>query len=618
MLPTPAEFSSPRQLPLWLLLLCAVAGVACVCGGPPLAEHEGIVALIARQTLRDGDWLFPRCMDEPFLIKPPLTPWLIAVAAKLLPADAATGLPVSAIAARLPSLLATVGTVLVLWRLSRTMFGPALARLTAFLYATMIGSWLFALNATAEAGLTFFCTLGGAAFYWAISSATPAQRRAHLLLFYVAFGLAMLTKGPMPLSVLGVPLAAWWFLERAVRAWAAGGMGSIGHAGRLAILQFARRLWSALTRLGLIWGLPLFALCFVPWMFYVAHRWPAVWELWNFEYLQRFKGHYSGKAQPGPWYYVPILLGLAAPWCLSLPEALASPFLARYRAQRRALTFAWFWSVVGLGTMAVMTFKKPYYILPALPGCALLLTPVLARLFLHPAALDVRRARWAVAAAVGGVAVAAVVGQVVAQRKYAEVFASAELRWAIPAGGAALVAGVALCGWLYLRGRRAGSLATLGLTALSVASLTWIGFGPRLASADDAVTVARELDRRGIPPGEPLYWISNRPDARLPFYSHRTIRRALETYRLMAAEAGDEVDNLDSQRQVAERAAALLDGQEPVLMLFQRGQLKRFQEAFRPTRLVELFSVDRGRPGDDRSDWVVISNVPRWAKRNSG
>ena len=64
----------------WLVLALAVAaGIAAVWGGPPLGDHEAIVAQCARSMRVRGDWMVPELFATPFIRKPPLAYWLVAV-----------------------------------------------------------------------------------------------------------------------------------------------------------------------------------------------------------------------------------------------------------------------------------------------------------------------------------------------------------------------------------------------------------------------------------------------------------------------------------------------------------------------------------------------------------
>lgn len=191
---------------MWLVVLLAFASVTSLWGldaGPPLSDHEGIVAQSARQIRQSGDWLIPRFNDVPFIRKPPLQMWLAAAASYLVdPPDMDP--PVSVLAARLPSALACILTVLVVYGLGRSMFGQRVGLLAGAIAACCGASLFFSHNAQAEMLLTFFTTASLACFYKAI--ANPTSRRRYLVCFYLMLSLGMLTKAPLPLALVGLPL----------------------------------------------------------------------------------------------------------------------------------------------------------------------------------------------------------------------------------------------------------------------------------------------------------------------------------------------------------------------------------------------------------------------------
>jgi 4-amino-4-deoxy-L-arabinose transferase-like glycosyltransferase len=193
----------------------------------------------------------------------------------------------------------------------------------------------------------------------------------------------------MPLVVVCVPIAVYWWMDHPTRRMAVRGLGRGSQVLRELPGGMIRRLKFALTDLGLWWGVPLFLAIFLPWFFLVARSEPYVWKLWNYEYLDRLQGNYPGVRSGEYFYYIPIAFGLAIPWMLSLPEALIAPFLRAYRPWLRPLVYAWYWVMTALLVSSLMSFKKPYYILPALPGIALLLTPVLYRFFFVRGLVDV-------------------------------------------------------------------------------------------------------------------------------------------------------------------------------------------------------------------------------------
>ncbi|MFH1416730.1 MAG: glycosyltransferase family 39 protein [Planctomycetota bacterium] len=589
-----------------LLIGGVLLGLLVLTTGPSLGDHEVIVAQIARQTIETGEWLVPHYLDTPFLVKPPLTPWLIAVAASVSPCDAATGLPVTAFVARVPSVLSTVLTIWIVFSLARTMFERRTAWIAAFVYATTVGSMLYAFNATAESLLTLFCTWAFAEFWWSQQAATKRRRLVHQIHFYVALGLAMLAKGPMPLVVVALPIAVWWWCDRPTRLLAAGGPPAFSRALRIGLRGTLPRLRRALSRLGLWWGIPLLLLLFLPWMIWVARREPYAWSLWSYEYLDRVRGDYPGSHVGRYSYYVPILFGMLIPWCLSLPEALISPFRRIHRRHAKPVTYAWYWVVIGLVVLSVMSFKKPYYILPVLPGCALLLAPVLERLFFGNPAPSSARVRTAVKIIVVAALAILVGGGLVVEDKYSWVFRG-DAAWGVVACAVLAVFGIVLACVLFLLARRKWSFCVVGCNALVVFTIVWCVLGSALGNGNDATALVRQADRAGIPAETPLHWASNRPDGRVVFYGGRSVRHVVDFYRLNA-ERDDGVDDDDLRMVAAERICALLETPDPVYVVFQRGHLQMFMPFFHP-RARELFSVDRGSAGHDDHDWVVITNV---------
>jgi len=585
-------------------------GLVSIAGGPALGEHEVIVAEIARQMLETGDWLVPRYLDTPFLMKPPLPSWAVAVASLVLPAG--DSLAVTDLSARFPSLVATLLTGFVVWRLGRSMFGPRAGAVAAFVYATSLGALLFALNATAEALLTLFCTWAYAEFWWATRETRRGPRIRHLAMAYLAFGLGMLAKGPMPLIVLAAPLAAWWWLDRPVRMISLGGPRSMGRGAKRAATDALPRLLACWRRLGVGWGALVGLLVFVPWMVLVGRRLPYAWELWEYEYLDRLGGSYPGEKSFNVAYYVPLMLGLLAPWTLSVPEALVGPFLPRHRTHHAPLRFAWFWTIGSLLLLSVMAFKKSYYILPVVPACALLLAPVLDRFFFEKVPAKRRNLRSGLAILWAVTLVAVIVAWFFARRSFPR-----EWTGVVPWAGPLLVflgaLGFSLAATLFARGQRGGSFGMVGLTSLLLFTLTWRTLGPRLGNVDAPMELVRALEHARIASAEPIYWASNRPDGRVAFYGRRNLRQVADPYKLIAEHGENVKDVRELRHRVAAELCRLLADARPVWCVMQRKDFRLLQQ-FMGVTAREVFSVDRGRMGPDGDDWVLLSNAaPRAA-----
>src|ERR1043166_103037 len=297
----PGSFGARRAIAYLMILWCVLAGIS-LAGGPSLGDHEVIVAQTARQILQSGEWITLHYLDTPFLVKPPMAPWLVALFSSVLPGDALLHQPVNDWTARLPSVIATALTVVVITALGRSMFGRRTGFICGFVYATCIGALLYAFNATTEALLTLFCTWSYAEFWWFYTATVPRKRTLHLALFYLALGLGMLAKGPMPLAVVVVPLACWWVLHRPGQGMSRGGLKALPRATR----RFGRDLWLrlrfAFARMGLWWGIPLFLLPFAPWMVAVARRVPYFLQLLRFEYVDRLRGFYPGSKSGAGFY----------------------------------------------------------------------------------------------------------------------------------------------------------------------------------------------------------------------------------------------------------------------------------------------------------------------------
>ncbi|HKQ47092.1 MAG TPA: glycosyltransferase family 39 protein [Phycisphaerae bacterium] len=592
---------SRRAFGVFAAVWLAGTGFALV-GGPHLAEHEVIVAQSARQMIASGDWLIPRYLDTPFLVKPPLAAWLVAGVSLVTPRSNDTAQPVTDFAARFPSAVAVVLTILLVWRLAGSMFDTRIAAISAVVCASSLGMLLFAVNATAEALLTLFCTWAFAEFWWAQTK--PERRTMHLARFYIALGLGMLAKGPMPMMVVVVPLAAWWFGHRGIRRLTTLDPGRMARIVRSTLFSAGLRLKEALTTTGLWWGFPLFAAMFVPWMVLVARREPYAWALWDYEFLDRAKGDYPGCHWGDFLYYLPLLFGLLLPWCLSLPEALASPFLRVYRRQLRPLTYAWCWAVAALALLSIMSFKKPYYILPAVPGCAILLGPVLDRLFFR-SDVSARLAKATVGVIVAILTTIAVVMWFVGRRMYPEEWHGI-LAWGTPLFAVLAIGGMAMAGWLYVRGRRWPSLTAVAMSGLVTFGGVWCVIGPSAGNIDAPHRLVEEMAKARVPDDVAVYWASNRPDGRVTFYWNRGLRQVVDPYKLMA-ERSKSASGFELRLEVAGRICELLDGPGIVYMVLQLEDFASLQSHFDP-RARELCVVDRGNRGRDKDDWVVITN----------
>lgn len=580
------------------IVLALVAAFGGLPGGPALGDHEALVAECARQMRLTGDWVVPHFLDTPFIRKPPLGYWLVAAASYLFPPDEATGLPVNEGAARLPSALAALGTVLLLWRLASGMFGRRAGVVAAVMASASLFVLLYGVNATVEMLLTFCCTWAFAHFWWAQRTHSAGRRFVHMMLFYLAFGMAMLAKGPAPVALLAAPIAWWWFTQRAQMV--------VGRAPRLAGAMLVRSAGQqtvrAFTRLWVIPGVILFLAVFVPWMLAVARQEPHAWDLWNWQYLQRMQGDYTDTRPRGYFYYIPMLLGLLVPWTPALIEAVVAPWMPRYRRGRRALYFVGCWAVVGVLMMSLMSFKKPYYILPAMPGFVLLMTPVLER---YLQAMRLRRLAGGLNAAVIAVALLATVGALV-------LFATDRLQGVTEEALLMVIVGGITCAaaaWLCRLRRVAAGLLALAFGTTATFFTGWYAIGPDVDSMERTTALDAELDEVGVPSEGPVYWADQRPDSRLGFYYGRASEHLLDPAEIVTRMTDRTKGKRTLESMAHDRAMELLASAHPVYFILDRKNLPTLQqlppEIAHRVQVIGTVDLD-GKPDGD--DWVIVSN----------
>jgi 4-amino-4-deoxy-L-arabinose transferase-like glycosyltransferase len=157
-------------------------------GSVQLEHEEPRRALPALHMLASGDWLVPRVGSEPYLRKPPLLNWAIALSCKL------TGGP-SEWAVRLPSVLATLALALAIVVVSGAAWlsaeGGFLAAICFLVNFTMIET-----GRLAELEALYIALTGIGLLLWMAAWSREANPWKLWLLPAPFLALGMLTKGP--------------------------------------------------------------------------------------------------------------------------------------------------------------------------------------------------------------------------------------------------------------------------------------------------------------------------------------------------------------------------------------------------------------------------------------
>lgn len=331
---------------LFVIAFAAVLFLSDIWTYSEFVRAESYFALGARSMVERGEWLTPHAPDELPLNKPPLTYWLIGISYKLLGPSYGT--------ARLPSVLAAIGVLAIVYLLGVWLNGIRTGLISAAVLAFSYLFLSFARMAMSDMLLTFCVTAAFACFTLTMTDQTGRFRN---LIFagYVALALGVLTKGPVALAIVGIPMGLYlvWGRDRA-----------------------------DLKRLRLLTGLGLVLAVTAPYFLLVYTRLGVAPLRFFFvgENLQRFTGQiYEGGARP-IWFEVAAFFVDFAPWSLLVPLAIWVNWRepgGNEKGRARRILYLWLGCTIVLFSLA--SFKRDYYLLPAMPAAALIVGQVLAR-----------------------------------------------------------------------------------------------------------------------------------------------------------------------------------------------------------------------------------------------
>jgi 4-amino-4-deoxy-L-arabinose transferase-like glycosyltransferase len=332
-------------------LLLAVTAALCFpnLGGPSLWDiDEGNNAEAAREMLESDNWVVPTFNGQLRVDKPALLYWLQLGAYEVF--------GVNEFAARLPSALAALATVLLAYELGRRMFESASTGLLGgLILASSVAFCAAARFANPDALLNLFTVLSLLLFW-------IGYARGGRMWFVppaVSMGLAVLAKGPvgvvLPLTVIGLFLLWTRQLRR----------------------LFDRRIAT---------GTLAFLLVAVPWYAWVGVETKAAFLRGFFltHHLDRFL--HPMENHKGAIYYYPVVLTLGfLPWSaflgLSAWYSLRRPSRSHPEetASRSPGRFLWCWIAVYFVFFSIAGTKLPNYILPLYAPVALLTAHFLDR-----------------------------------------------------------------------------------------------------------------------------------------------------------------------------------------------------------------------------------------------
>lgn len=320
----------------WWTIGLFVAALVLFCLGLdhlPLRDwDEGIVAQVARNMLRSPEnslgWLYPTLSDRPYLNKPPLIHWLIALTYHV------TG--ITEWSTRLLPAALSACAVPLLYQVGREIF----CQRTPAVFASLI--YLTLLPAVRHGRLAMLD--GSVVCFYLLALLCLLRGRRDIrysLGFGLGIGLICLTK-----SLLGILL------------------------GAIALIFLA---WDTprLFKSFYLWiGLSLGIFPFLLWLFAQSQHYGFTFlnTSLNEQALSRLWQPVENRGGP-PWYYLLELLKYTAPWLIFLPQGLQLVWKHRTLSWAKLILI---WGGIYLSLITLMSTKLPWYIIPLYPTVALI------------------------------------------------------------------------------------------------------------------------------------------------------------------------------------------------------------------------------------------------------
>ena len=320
----------------------------------PWPADEPRFAAVALDMVRSGYWLIPHAGGDLYQDKPPLHFWMIAAS------YLATGSLRAAFL--LPSMLAALGTLLLVYDLGRRLHGRAAGLAAALTLACCVQFVQVTRGAQIDATLIFFITLS----LWALSRHLLQESHLGLaLLGGVAAGLGVIDKAVGFLALLLLPIA--WILARR----SPGGIAA-GALRPSALLAVSAGFLAAIS----VWLLP---------MLWHVHQVGSP-ELASYRdeilFQQTVKRYTDAwhHIRPPYYYLVEVIPALWLPLS-ALLFWLWRPFRDDWRSSRAATLLPLGFALAVVLFFSLSTGKRGVYVFPALPALALAAAPHLPALF---------------------------------------------------------------------------------------------------------------------------------------------------------------------------------------------------------------------------------------------
>ena len=298
-------------------------------------SDEPRYAQIAREMLETGQYIVPHLNGEIYPAKPPLFFWLMTLAA------APSG-DVSAFEARLPSVLAGLGLILLTYLFAARLFDPGTGLLAAGMLFCCAQFFSTTTSSHFDTILAFWTTLALLLFYIGYTRAEKGKK--YMLGAYAAMGCALLTKGPVGLIV---PLASMLLFVLARKEY-----------GRIKDLHIGK---------GLIIAVGIIAAWLIPACIMGGNEYTQ-----NILFKQTLGRTVESFAHKEPFYF--YFSGFPVdflPWSLFVPAAVL--YFWKYRSRSKDILLPLVWFAFTFAMFTLVSGKRDLYLLPLYPAAAMLM-----------------------------------------------------------------------------------------------------------------------------------------------------------------------------------------------------------------------------------------------------
>jgi len=215
----------------WFLVTVVLSRLLTMALVPMMDTTEARYAEIARIMAETGDWITPWFdYGTPFWGKPPLSFWLQALSFRLF--------GVSEFAARLPSWLANIGILALIYYLTLRIAGRIQALIAAGLFSTIAMTYVLSGAVLTDPFLALGTTLSFVSFMLALKAPYSPWRWG----FFAGLVIGLLAKGPLALVLTFGPLFLWILWRRSFQ-----GLSHIPWVGGLILTAFFSLPWYIAT-----------------------------------------------------------------------------------------------------------------------------------------------------------------------------------------------------------------------------------------------------------------------------------------------------------------------------------------------------------------------------------